>query len=134
MKVNEKKLGKYSQMYYLIFRIVVGLMFAIHGAQKFGIVGDGNISAVAGIFGVPVWLMAIGALIELLGGIAILIGFHTRIAAFFGALQMIAAYFIAHIPKGILPMSNGGELAVLYFVSMLLLMGNGGGKLSLTKN
>ncbi|MBT7706240.1 DoxX family protein [archaeon] len=132
--LNEKKISKYAPNFYLVFRVLIGLMFAIHGAQKFGLIGDGAISGFAGAFGFPVWLAAIVALIELVGGIAILIGFKTRIAAFLGAIVVLVAYLMAHFPTNLNIIGNGGEAALLYLVAFLVLMGYGGGKASLSKN
>lgn len=132
--LKEKKMKKYASVYYLIFRILIGLMFAIHGMQKFGLIGDGTISGFAGSFGLPIWLAAIAASIELVGGIAILIGFKTRIAAFLGAIVVLVAFFMAHFPTSLNIVGNGGEKTLLFLAAFLVLMGYGGGKASLSKN
>ncbi|MBS3121341.1 DoxX family protein [Candidatus Woesearchaeota archaeon] len=124
---------KYSDWLFLVFRVVVGLMFAVHGAQKFGIIGNGSISGFAAAFGFPVWLAVVAGLVELVGGLFIALGLFTRIAAVFTSIMMIAALAIAHFPKGWNPFTNGGELALLYFAAFLVLVGYGGGKFSLTK-
>lgn len=117
---------------YLGFRLIIGAMFFMHGAQKFGLFGlEGSISGMAAGIGVPVWLAGLSAFIELAGGVLIVLGLFTRAAAFFGALNMIAAWLIAHIPKGWNPMANGGELALMYFASFLALVALGARKYSL---
>lgn len=122
---------KYNAWLFLVFRVVIGLMFAVHGAQKFGIVGDGNISGFASMFGLPMWLAVISGLVELVGGLLIALGLFTRIAAVFTSIQMIAALAIAHFPNGLNPFTNGGELAVIYLAAFLALIGFGGGRYSL---
>src|SRR3989344_5769715 len=107
-----KKFNKASPIFYLIFRVVVGLMFAVHGAQKFGLVGEGSIAAFAGFAGVPIWLAVIAGLIELVGGILVAVGFFSRISALFGVLQMIVAQITVHLPQGANPFTNGGELSI----------------------
>ena len=56
-----------------------------------------------------------------------LVGLFTRIAAFIGAGEMAFAYFTQHQPKGLLPIQNGGELAVLHCFSLLLIAFAGAG-------
>jgi putative oxidoreductase len=84
-------------------------MFMLHGTQKF--------------FGVPAptkpgggsdWLSTLGAGIELVGGLMIMIGLFAGIAAFICSGMMAVAYFGWHQPGGALPIQNGGEAAVLY--------------------
>ena len=114
-----------------LFRIVFGLLYTIHGAQKLfawpvGMPDDaGNLVGSA----VPVgtWPYWYGGLIEFVLGLLILTGLFTRIAAFFASGEMAFAYFTQHQPKGLLPVQNGGELAVLYCFGFFLLVFIGGG-------
>ncbi|MBI2576698.1 DoxX family protein [Candidatus Woesearchaeota archaeon] len=113
---------KRSETIYAIFRILVGLLFLQHGVQKlFGVFG---FPAPAPVFS----LMWFAGYIELLGGLAITIGFFTRYAALAGALEMLIAYFYQHLPNGFLPIVNQGELSLLYFLSFLVLLVNGCGR------
>ena len=127
----ECKLSKYGPQFYFVFRLLVGLLFAVHGAQKFGIIGDGSISGFAEGMGVPLFLAIIAGLIELVGGLAIALGVFTRHAAFLGTIVMVVAYILAHMPKGILPWSNGGEKVLLYIAAFLALIAKGKGKYSI---
>ena len=91
-----------------VFRILAGIMFACHGAQK-----------ILGMFGgiPPQFMTAMtrtAGIIELVAGVLIAIGLLTRPAAFLSSGLMAFAYFIGHAPKGFLPKVNEGELAVLY--------------------
>src|SRR3954463_13978256 len=103
----ERILGRFSPQCYALMRIVVGLLFACHGAQKlFGVLG-GPQFPIASQFG-------LAGVIELAGGLMIAVGFMTGFAAFVACGEMAYAYFTAHAPKGPWPIRNAGELAVLY--------------------
>lgn len=69
--------------------------------------------------------------IELVGGLLIVIGVLTRLVALITAGQMVVAQFIAHLPDGIVPIQNGGELGLLYLASFLVLILYGSGRYSL---
>ncbi len=114
---------KYSGHVYAIMRLIVGLMFACHGAQKllglFG--GKGGAQG----------LMMVGGIIELVGGFLIALGLLTRPAAFLSSGMMAVAYFMAHASNGPLPIINKGELAVVYCFVFLYIFFRGGGLWSL---
>lgn len=111
---------------YFIFRVLVGLLFLQHGLQKlFGMFGGKS----AELFSI----MGLAGIIEFLAGISIALGIFARFWAFFAALQMAVAYFMAHSPKGLVPILNMGELALLYFAAFLAIMAFGAGKWSLEK-
>src|SRR3954447_21427625 len=99
-------LARFTEPIYAIFRIIFGLLFACHGAQK-----------VLGLFGGPKMdapLMVVAGWIELLAGLLILLGLFAGIAAFIASGEMAVAYFMAHASGGFWPIVNHGELAVLY--------------------
>ncbi|MGH9816248.1 MAG: DoxX family protein [Candidatus Acidiferrales bacterium] len=107
-----------------LLRIVVGILFMPHGAQKlFGALG-GQAVPLASQFGVA-------GILELFGGLLILIGLFTRPVAFILAGEMAAAYFMVHAPQGFWPIVNQGELAVLYCFVFLYLFASGGGDYSI---
>ncbi|HKA23035.1 MAG TPA: DoxX family protein [Blastocatellia bacterium] len=119
----EKWLGKYSNFFYALMRIVTGALFACHGAQKlFGVLGGQKQEA-------P--LMIAAGVIEFAGGIMIAVGLLTSIAAFIASGEMAFAYFRQHASKGSWPIVNGGELAVLYCFVFLYIASRGSGILSL---
>ena len=66
-------------------------------------------------------------MIELLGGLFVAIGFLTGTAAFIASGEMAAAYFMAHFPRGGVPLQNGGEPAVLYGFVFLYIASRGAG-------
>ena len=84
--------------------------------------------------GMPSGMLWFTALMELVGGILIILGFFTRIVAFLLSGFMAAAYFIAHAPQGFFPILNFGELAILYCFIFLWLATAGAGPYSLDAN
>ena len=102
-----------------VLRIMTGLLFLEHGTQKlFAFPGPGPALTT---------LLVVQALLELVGGILILIGLFTRPVAFILAGDMAAAYFMAHAPRGFFPTLNGGQLAILFCFVFLYLCVAGGG-------
>ncbi len=63
----------------------------------------------------------VAGVIELVIGLLVLVGLLTRITALIGSGEMAFAYFAEHQPKGLLPIENGGELAVLYCFALVLI-------------
>ena len=119
-------LRRLSDTIYSIMRIVVGFLFACHGAQKlFGVLGGRKELHDA--------LGLVAGLIEFGAGLAIAIGLFTAIAAFIASGEMAIAYFKAHAPRGFWPIVNRGELAVLYCFIFLYIATQGDGRLSLRR-
>ncbi len=124
-------LGGWSNLVYAAMRIVVGLAFAQHGAQKlFGAFGgmDGGGASVQLLS-----LMGLAGVIELCGGLLVAVGFLTGYAAFLSSGLMAAAYFMAHAARGFWPIRNEGELAVLFCFVFLYIASQGGGALSVDR-
>ena len=110
-----------------ILRIVIGFLFLQHGSAK--LLG---IPHVAMFDGLQVFsLIGVAGILELVGGILILIGLCTRFTAFILSGEMAFAYFLAHAGAGPLPMLNGGELAVVYCFVFLYLAFAGAGAFSI---
>ena len=111
-----------------LLRIVAGVLFALHGAQKFGMFGglDG-----AGAVAPAMTLIWFAAVIEVVAGPAIAVGFWTRPLAFLASGEMAVAYWLVHAPRGPLPLTNGGEPAILYCFLWLFLASHGAGAWSL---
>ncbi len=117
-------LGRFAPHIYALLRIVAGVLFAQHGAQKlFGVLGGQQVS-ITSQFGLA------GA-IELVGGLMIAAGVFTSLVAFIASGEMAVAYFQAHAPRGLFPVQNGGELAVLYCFIFLYIAARGNGTWSL---
>ncbi len=111
-----------------LFRIVVGLLFACHGAASlFGWFG-GNPSGQPSIGAWPGWYAAV---IQFAGGALVLIGLRTRTAAFISSGSMAYAYFSVHVAHALMPIQNGGEPATMFCWAFLLIAAVGPGALSL---
>ena len=122
-------LGKFQGLIYAAMRIVVGLMFAQHGAQKlFGWLGGMGEDGGSAPF---LSMMFFAGLIEFFGGMFVALGFRTSWAAFIASGQMAVAYFMAHAPRGLFPLENRGESAVIYSFIFLYIAAHGAGKLSI---
>ena len=113
-------LTQYRPQMLAVLRIMTGLLFLAHGVQKyFGFPAP---------FPFPVNpLLWTAGTLEIVGGIAIIAGFHTSYVAFILAGMMAVAFFIGHATRGIFPILNGGEAAVLYCFIFLYLFVAGGG-------
>ena len=118
-------LGRFTEPAYTLLRIVAGLMFAFHGAQKFGFFGGQMAPMFSQVF--------FAGVIELVGGVLIAVGLLTSIVAFICSGEMAVAYFQAHAPKAAWPNMNGGELAVLYCFLFLYIAARGGGRYSVDR-
>jgi putative oxidoreductase len=127
----ERFLGAYSSYIYAVMRIVVGLLYACHGAQKlFGVLGGVDRRGAS----VPLFsLFGLAGIIELVGGLLIVVGLMTGYAAFVASGELATAYFIAHVPRGFWPIQNTGELAVLYCFVFLYIASRGAGAWSIDR-
>jgi putative oxidoreductase len=106
---------RYEQIALNLFRIVVGVLFWQHGAQKlFGWFGGFR---EPGQTAELMSLMGLAGILEFFGGLLIAVGLFTRPVAFILAGEMAIAYFKAHFPQG--------PLAFLYLAA------RGGGRFSL---
>jgi len=120
-----KFLGRYSEHLYALLRIVAGWCFFLHGTAKlFGWPGDRppveDLLSRAGIAGI----------IELVGGLLILLGLFASIAAFIASGEMAVAYWTAHVGGAqdfLFPLVNGGEPAVLFCFLFLYIAAKGAG-------
>ena len=116
-------LGGWEGLFFTLLRIVAGFTYSCHGAQKlFGVLGGTRADQ-------P--LMMVAGVIEFGGGVLILIGFLTGIAAFLASGEMAAAYFMVHAKGGFFPIINKGELAVVYCFLFLYIAAHGAGRWSI---
>ena len=109
-----------------VLRVAAGALFLQHGLQKlFGVLG-----------GTPVPLFSmfgVAGVLELVGGLLLIVGFAVRPAALILLVEMVAAYFIAHAPQGGWPVQNGGELPLLYAAIFGFFAAYGAGWLSVDR-
>lgn len=118
--------GRLSETAFFLMRLVVGLLFACHGAQKlFGVLG-GHVTT-----GTPLMLAA--GVIEFGGGLLVALGLFARAAALLCSGEMAVAYFKFHAPGGFWPIQNKGELAVAYCFVFLFIAVHGAGIYSLDR-
>ena len=94
--------GSFADITLSLLRVVSGALFMQHGAQKlFGVLGREEAVAV-------VSLMGLAGALELVGGLAIVLGLYTRPVAFILSGEMAAAYFMAHFPQAFWPIVPSG--------------------------
>ncbi|MGQ7958197.1 DoxX family protein [Pseudomonas sp. SP16.1] len=123
-----------------ILRIVAGITFAAHGAQKlfgwfggYGLEGVGQWMESIGL--APGYLMALMAgSAEFFGGLALIVGLLVRPAAAVLAVTMLVAIFTVHLANGFFMSNNGYEFALALLAISVALVFEGAGKLSLDGN
>lgn len=120
-------LDRYAPHALAALRIATAIIFVLHGTQK--------------LFGFPappasglppvLSLLGVGAILELGGGLLILLGIFTRPVAFLLAGEMAVAYWMFHAPRNLYPVLNGGDAAILYSFVFLLFVFTGPGAWSI---
>ncbi|RFB12132.1 DoxX family protein [Bacillus sp. HNG] len=118
----------------LILRITLGILFLIHGVVKF----QGGIENTVGWFesiNIPGFMAYVVALLEVIGGIALIIGFATRLVSILIALLMIGATLTAKLPVGLLGNGQmaGYELDLAFLAIAVYLAINGSKLLSISR-
>jgi putative oxidoreductase len=108
-----------------LLRIVSAFNFLQHGSAK--LLGVPHMPAAADLKLVS--LPGLSGILELVGGVLLLLGLFTRPVAFVLSGEMAVAYFMAHAPRGhvLTPFLNQGEPAVLFCFIFLFLAVAGGG-------
>ncbi|WP_037731774.1 DoxX family protein [Streptomyces megasporus] len=108
-----------------LYRMVVGLLFACHGAATlFDVLGGPHGGHVPEVGQWPSWW---AALIQLVGGVLVMLGLGTRGAALLCSGSMAYAYFVKHQPGALFPIENGGEAAAMFCWAFLLIAALGPG-------
>jgi len=115
-------LGPYAPQVLSVLRIMSGLLLLQHGTTKYlGFpVGPMNNAS-------PLTMGGAAGILELIGGVLLIVGLFTRPVAFVLSGMTAVAYFYAHAPGGFFPLLNGGELAALYSFVFLYIAAAGGG-------
>ena len=115
-----------------LLRLVVGVIFIMHGWQKLSM-GFHNVAGFLGALGIPLPTLAavVLTIVELLGGIALILGVLTRYVAALLAIDMLVALILVHIKGGFF-VPNGVEFPLLLLVANLNLILAGPGALSVS--
>ena len=137
-----ESLNQYRNLSLFFVRLGVGLVFLVHGVGKLLNIGPTamGISGFTGFLtslGVPAPSVAavIVALVETAGGLLILLGLWTRVAALLLAVNMLVAILLVHIGKGFSVAAGGYEFALVLLLSCVALMlGGSGGKWAVEKD
>jgi putative oxidoreductase len=123
--------GRFRAFSLVLLRALASAMFLTHGWAK--MFGDSPQPFLGGrdFFGIDIGVntMWIAGVIELYGGILLVLGLFTRYVALLAAILMVMAYLAAH--PAWFPTLNGGELAAMYFMAYLLIFAYGPGRFSL---
>jgi putative oxidoreductase len=109
-----------------VLRIMTALLLIEHGTQKFF-----NFPPAEQPFGDLMNLIGVAGVLEIVGGILILVGFMTRPTAFVLCGFTAVAYFMAHAPQSFFPINNRGDAAVLFCFIFLYLTAAGPGAFAL---
>lgn len=110
-----------------VLRIVTAVLFIPHGTAK--LFGFPNVDYFNGLELLS--LLGLAGVLEVFGGLLLLVGLFTRPVAFVLSGLMAAAYFMGHAAQGFWPLLNGGELAALYSFVFLYFVASGAGAWSL---
>lgn len=120
------RLSAYRPQALAALRIMTALLFIEHGTQKFF-----DFPPAAQPFGDLMNLIGVAGVLEVAGGLLVLIGLFTRPAAFVLCGFMAVAYFMAHAPQSFFPVNNRGDAAILFSFVFLYLTAAGPGAFAL---
>ncbi len=126
--------GKFQSCGIAVLRIVVGVVFLMHGYQKLFKFGFHGVTGMFSHFGIPLpgFFAVVVTLVEFVGGILLITGLATRIPAALLAVDMLVAIFAVHIKVGFFsPM--GVEFPLTLLAGLICLFFAGGGAASLKR-
>ncbi len=118
-----------------VLRIVVGVVFFVHGYQKLFKLGFHGVAGFFAHSGIPLPIIAavVVTLVEFVGGILLITGLATRIPAALNAIDMLVAIFGVHLKHGFYSSNGGYELPLTLLAATICLVLAGGGAASLDK-
>ena len=117
-------ISRYEAQVYSVLRIIVGFLFLWHGSQKLFKFPPTE-------YRIPLYIVFIAGPIEFFGGLLIMTGLWARWAAFICSGEMAYAYWSTHATHALLPLLNGGELAIVYCFLFLFIFTRGSGLFSI---
>ena len=133
MNADPLKLARFAGPFHAILRITTALTFISHGSMK--LLGFPQMPGMPGQPPMPApplfSLFGVAGVLELVGGLLLLIGLFTRPVAFLLAGEMAVAFWMVHAQGGIIPLVNMGESAYLFCFIFLWLSAAGAGPWSL---
>ena len=117
-----------------VLRVVVGIVFLLHGYQKLFKFGFHGVAGMLGHLGIPLpaFFAVVVTLVEFVGGILLITGVATRIAAGLVAIDMIVAILAVHLKNGFFN-PNGFEFPLTLLAATICLAIAGGGAFSLKR-
>lgn len=126
-------LSKYQPQLLSLLRIVAGLLFLEHGTQKLFGFPPLPTDMVHVIQMMPI--LKVAAVIEIVGGVLLVLGLLTRIVAFICSGEMAVAYFLGHAAMGgFFPAVNKGDAAILFCFIFLFIAAAGPGPIALSRS
>jgi putative oxidoreductase len=122
---TDSRLSAWAPNFLAVLRVTTALLFIAHGTAK--LLGFPSLGFTASLFS----LYGLAGVLEIVGGILILVGLFTRPVAFILSGEMAVAYFMGHAPQGFHPILNQGESAILFCFIFLYLVFAGPGAWSI---
>src|SRR5215212_6312946 len=131
MPIDDAFVSTWTPRAQAVLRIVTAYLFVAHGSSK--LLGVPHIASLDGV--TLFSLMGFAGILELVGGVLLLVGLFTRATAFVLCGEMAFAYFMGHASQGnvLVPMLNRGELAVLFCFVFLFFAFAGAGAWSVDR-
>ena len=116
-----------------VLRVVVGLVFLVHGYQKLFVMGMGGVTEFFMQIGAPLPGLSapLVSLLEFAGGIALILGVLTPVVALLFAADMLGATFLVHLPNGFSVSAGGYEFVLTLLAASLALALTGPGAYAL---
>lgn len=118
-----------------ILRVVVGIVFLVHGGQKLFLLGFGGVAEFFGQLGIPLPLFfaVVVTLVEFVGGAALILGLFTRLVAIPLAIDMLVATLLVHLPNGFSVANGGYEFTLVLLAASVALVLASPGEAALDK-